>query len=351
MNVTVLAVDGVFDSGLSIVLDVLTTANELGRTQPNAASFEITAVGTGAEVRTAHGLRFPTTPLAAPTRRPELVAIPAVGEKDPAALVGVVRDHPALPWLTGLHADGVPLAAACTATFLLGEAGLLDGRRATTSWWLGTAFRKRYPAVDLDESHILTRSGTLTTAGAAFSHIDLALSIVADSSPALAELVARYLTATPRSLQSAFVVPAVLTRPDPVLTAYETWVREHLDEPIQISRAARAIGVSERSLQRATAAEIGMSPIQLVHHIRVDHAMHLLRTTNRTVHSITAAVGYRNVATLRTLMRRHHGATPAEVRRVRRPRGLTARRPERPGGLSGRTCPPAGPAGRGRRDR
>jgi transcriptional regulator GlxA family with amidase domain len=316
MRVAVLAADGVFDSGLSIVLDVLGTANELGRTLPNAAAFEITAVGTGSEVRTAYGMRLATTPLAELADRPELVAVPALGEKDPAALVDVVRGHPALPWLAELAAAGVPLAAACTATFLFGEAGILDGRPATTSWWLGSAFRRRYPAVRLDESQILTRAGNLTTAAAAFAHIDLALSIVADSSPALAEHVARYLVASPRSLQSAFVVPAVLTRSDPVLTAYETWVRAHLAEPMQVGRVARAIGVSERSLQRATAAQIGMSPIQLVHHIRIEHAVHLLRTTDRSLQSITTAVGYRNVSTLRTLMRRHGDTTPGEVRRA-----------------------------------
>jgi transcriptional regulator GlxA family with amidase domain len=245
-----------------------------------------------------------------------LVAVPALGEKDPAALVDAVHGHPALPWLAELAAAGIPLAAACTATFLFGEAGILDGRSATTSWWLGSAFRRRYPAVRLDESQILTRAGHLTTAAAAFAHIDLALSIVADSSPALAEQVARYLVASPRSLQSAFVMPAVLTRSDPVLTAYESWVRAHLAEPIQVGRAARAIGVSERSLQRATAAQIGMSPIQLVHHIRIEHAVHLLRTTDRSLQSITTAVGYRNVSTLRTLMRRHGNTTPAEVRRA-----------------------------------
>ena len=85
-----LAADGVFDSGLSIVLDVLGTANELGRTLPNAAAFEITAVGTGSEVRTAYGMRLATTPLAELADRPELVAVPALGEKDPAALVDVV---------------------------------------------------------------------------------------------------------------------------------------------------------------------------------------------------------------------------------------------------------------------
>jgi transcriptional regulator GlxA family with amidase domain len=316
MRVTVLAGDGVFDSGLSIVLDVLGTANELGRTLPNAATFEVTAVSTGEEVRTAQGMRLRTTPIGRLTAPPELVAVPALGEKDPVALVDAVRGHPALPWLQRLDRDRVPLAAACTATFLLGEAGILDGRPATTSWWLGAAFRNRYPAVELDESRILARAGHLTTAAAAFAHIDLALAIVRDSSPALAELVARYLVASPRSLQSTFVVPTVLTRPDPVLTAYETWVREHLAEPIQVPRAAKAIGVSERSLQRATAAQLGMSPIQLVHHIRVDHALHLLRTTDRSLHSITTAVGYRNVGTLRALMRRHADSTPAAIRRA-----------------------------------
>ena len=311
-----LAADGVFDSGLSIVLDVLGTANELGRTLPNAAAFEITAVGTGSEVRTAYWMRLGTTPLAELADRPELVVVPALGEKDPAALVDVVRGHPAVPWLAELAAARVPLAAACTATFLFGEAGILDGRAATTSWWLGSTFRRRYPAVRLDESQILTRAGNLTTAAAAFAHIDLALSIVADSRPALAEHVARYLVASPRSLQSAFVVPAVLTRSDPVLTAYESWVRAHLAEPMQVGRVARAIGVSERSLQRATAAQIGMSPIQLVHHIRIEHAVHLLRTTDRSLQSFSTAVGYRNVSTLRTLMRRHGDTTPGEVRRA-----------------------------------
>jgi transcriptional regulator GlxA family with amidase domain len=316
MRVAVLAADGVFDSGLSIVLDVLGTANELGRALPNAAAFEITAVGTGAETRTAYGMRLGTTPMGELPAPPELVAVPALGEKDPAALVGAVRGHPALPWLAELAGAGVPLAAACTATFLFGEAGILDGKAATTSWWLGSAFRQRYPAVRLDESQILARAGHLTTAAAAFAHIDLALSIVADSSPALAEHVARYLVASPRSLQSAFVMPAVLTRADPVLTAYETWVRAHLAEPVQVGRAARAVGVSERSLQRATAAQLGMTPIQLVHHIRVEHAVQLLRSTDRGLQSIAAAVGYRNVSTLRTLMRRHADTTPAEVRRA-----------------------------------
>ena len=164
---------------------------------------------------------------------------------------------------------------------LLAEAGVLDGLLATTSWWLGPAFRRRYTAVRLDESRTLARDGRVTTAGAAFAHIDLALSIVAQESPTLADLVARYLVIGDRPSQAISAVPSHLAGDDPVVTAFERWVRDHIADPLQISRAAAAIGVSERTLQRTTAAVLGMSPIDFVDEIRLDEATFLLCTTSR----------------------------------------------------------------------
>ncbi len=194
-------------------------------------------------------------------------------------MVDIVRDHPALAYVAAVHTACSALAAACTGTFFLAEAGVLDGLLATTSWWR-PAFRRRDAAVRLDESRTLARDGRVTTAGAAFAHIDLALSIVAHESPALAEMVARYLVIGDRPSQAIFAVPFHLAGTDPTVAAFERWVRGHVAEPLQISRVAAAIGVSERTLQRTTAAVLGMSPIDFLHEIRLDED--LLSTTGVT---------------------------------------------------------------------
>ena len=243
MMITVLAVPDLFDSGLSSVLDVLAAANALREeVATSVPPFDVTVAGTEASVRTGHGLRVATQPLTDLGIVPDVVVMPAVGcsLKSSRQVVDIVRNHPVLAHVTALHIAGSALAAACTGTFFLAEAGVLDGLLATTSWWLGPAFRRRYVAVRLDESRTLARDGRVTTAGAAFAHIDLALSIVAQESPALADMVARYLVIGDRPSQAIFAVPSHLAAADPAMTAFERWVRGHVAEPLQISRAAAA---------------------------------------------------------------------------------------------------------------
>ncbi|MDI3315136.1 MAG: helix-turn-helix domain-containing protein [Mycobacterium sp.] len=306
MRIAVVALDGVFDSGLSVVLDVLTTANSmrenLGAAPP---AFEVTVVGLTAEARTGQGLRVETVPLSAVTALPELVVIPALSAKSADQILTLVSKHPLLGWLRTTHAAGAGVAAACTGTFLLAESGILDGRTATTSWWLGPAFRQRYPAVQLDDASTLVVDGTITTAGAAFAHIDLAVSIVHRHSPALSEFASRFLMAGERQSQFACAMPSILADSDPMIAAFERWVRNHLDEPVRVSDMAQRLGVSERTLQRATMRVLGISPLKFVQKIRLDQATFLLQTSNRSATSVAAAVGYQNVASLRRLVRRN----------------------------------------------
>jgi transcriptional regulator GlxA family with amidase domain len=321
MRIAVLALDGTFDSGLSIVLDVLANANALRENVPGAPpAFEVTPVGVGSSARTGQGLRLETMPLPDLDRAPDLLVVPAVAVKTGPEVIDAVREHQALTWIETLCGAGSALAAACSGTFFLAEAGVLDGRMATTSWWLGPAFRDRYRHVRLDESKTLARDGQVTTAGAAFAHIDLALSIVARQSPALADLVGRFLLTGERRSQAAFAVPALLAAADPTVTAFERWVRDHLDEPLQIGQVAQALSVSERTLQRATSAVLGMSPMDFLQEIRLDQATFLLRTTGLTAEAVAAAVGYQNVGTLRALVRRRRGSS---IRALRQGRPLT----------------------------
>ena len=315
MKLAVFAVDGMFDSGLSVVLDVLSSANALHSDVCGAPSpIDVTVVGLSESVTTGHGLRIHTTPARELEPAPDIVVMPAPGVKESHHVIGLVADHPILSWISTMAEEGTALAAACTGTFFLAESGVLDGLRATTSWWLGPAFRKRYPAVELNETSTLIHDGRVTTAGAAFAHIDLALSIVRQQSPALAELVSRHLLIGDRPSQAAFAIPSMLAGADPVLTAFELWVRRNLANPLPLKSIAGALGVSERTLQRVSTSVVGMSPMDFVHEIRLDQATFLLRTTTMSAEAIARAVGYQHVGTLRALIRRRRGSTLAGLR-------------------------------------
>jgi transcriptional regulator GlxA family with amidase domain len=160
---------------------------------------------------------------------------------------------------------------------------------------------------------VITCEG-ITTAGAAFGHIDLALAIVRAGSPSLADLVARYLVVDERPAQSAYTIPSALAQSDPTVAAFERWIREHLAEPISMADAAKAVGVSERTLQRSVRRTTGTPPIRFVQDLRIERARHLLRTTGLSMEVISQKVGYQRPDTLRVLLRERTGKTASALR-------------------------------------
>lgn len=300
MRIGVLVVDGVFDTGLASILDTFETANELA----GEVRYQVTVISPRARVKTHHGLAVPVSE--PPARAPELVVVPALACKQPDTILAALArpDVGELVALIQRYARRSRVAAACTGTFVLGAAGVLDGRRATTTWWLGPAFRARFPAVDLAESEMLVCDAHTMTAGAALAHLDLALAVIRERSPELASLVARYLLIDDRPSQAAYVVPSHVAHDDDVVKRFERWIREHLGEAFELARAARAVGASERTLQRRIRAVLGKPPIAFVQELRLERAVHLLRVTKDSVDDIASAVGYEDGSTLRTLLRK-----------------------------------------------
>ncbi len=318
MEVAVLVCDGVFDSGLAAILDVLDTANAMAGEIGEAPSWHVTAVGSRRQVPTGTGHLVTTFPLARAAQA-DLLIVPAVPERQPQALLDIVSGDQTLParnLIARTRERGAAIASACAGTFLLAEAGVLDGLRATTTWWLAPAFRARYPAVQVDQSQMVITSDGITTAGAAFGHLDLALAIVRAGSPALADLVARYLVIDERPSQSAYVIPSALAQSDPTVAAFERWARARLAEPASIPRAAQSIGVSERTLQRAVQRTLGTSPIHFIQDLRIEQAIHLLRTTGLSLETISRKVGYEHPNTLRVLLRERTGKTTTSLRSI-----------------------------------
>jgi transcriptional regulator GlxA family with amidase domain len=209
---------------------------------------------------------------------------------------------------------GALTATACIGTFVLAEAGLLDGEEATTTWWLSPLFRQRYPRVRLDESRILVQSNTMLTAGAALSHLDLALALIRRASPELANLTARYLVVDVRTSQSIYSIPNHLAHADPLIQQFERWARGRLAEGFSLDQAAQALATSKRTLARRMESVLGKSPLAFFQDLRIERAVHLLRTTRASVDQIAAKVGYAEGVTLRALLRRKLGRSVHELR-------------------------------------
>ena len=318
MKVFVLALENVFDTGLATVLDAFQTANELADLSGLSSSrFDVTVVGVRKHVKTSQGFTVPIRP--AGKRGPDCVVVPAIGFKMPDALQRAlerpdIRD--AAEVLRQWAERGATMSAACIGTFVLAESGLLDDQDATTTWWLAPLFRTRYPTVRLDESHMLVKSGQVVTAGAALSHMDLALWLIRQHSPKLAAVTAKYLIVDSRPSQSAYVLTDHLIHTDPLVERFERWARTRLAHGFSLDEAAKAVASSKRTLARRMQAVLGKSPLSYFQSLRVERAVHLLKTGNESVDQIAARVGYADGVTLRTLLRRRLGYGIREIRRA-----------------------------------
>lgn len=315
MRITILALEGFFDTGLSVVREAFGVANKIGP-MIGAPKFEVSVVGVRRHVRSALGLSLPVQAIA-PRPKPDWIVVPAVYAPMPEEMIATLERldvKAATRELLKWHAAGVRIAASCMGVFIVAETGLLDRRDVTTTWFLAPLFRQRYPNVRLDETRMLVPTDIGVTAGAAMGHLDLALWLIRKSSPALAEMVSRYLLADIRSSQAAYIIPNHLAQADPLVARFERWSREHLKTGFSLEQAASALGITPRSLQRRCEAVLGKSPLSYFQDLRVERARALLHGSRLGVDLIAAEVGYVDGATLRTLLRQRLGRGVRELR-------------------------------------
>ena len=316
MRIFVLALEDVFDTGLTVLLDAISLANRFAASQGGKAPFDLSVVGVKKRVRSAHGMTIPVVSI--PTgRAPDWVIVPALATGTPELLVPALERpdvKKAKAQLLAWHAQGTQLGASCIGTFLLADAGLLDHQEATTTWWLAPLFRQRYPKVSLDESRMLVPCEIGVTAGAAMGHLDLALWLIRKTSPELASVVSRYLLADIRSLQAPYIIPNHLAQADPLILRFERWARDHLKQGFSLQEAANALATSTRTLQRRCEAVLGKSPLSYFQDLRVERAQSLIHGSNLDLEAIASEVGYEDGATLRTLLRQRLGRGVRDLR-------------------------------------
>jgi transcriptional regulator GlxA family with amidase domain len=313
MKAGVVILDGYFGSAVSAVLDILATA-EFARPAVDSSiqPLEVEIVAPRRRVVSTSGLTITATRSLRELDDLDLLVVPALGTLTSADTVARLDEAPAraaVRALKGIDPTSCQVAAACTGVFLLAETGLLDDRKATTTWFLAPTFRTRYPQVHLDLDRMVIADGPTLTAGAAFAHIDLSLAVLRRISVQLTQHVARLLLIDERPAQAAYIVYDYLQHDDPLVVAFEAHVRQHLDKPFEVTTAAHAIGTTRRTLERRTRHVLGMSPLDIVQQLRLERASHLRRTTNLSTDAIAARVGYASAEALRALRRRTYSAS------------------------------------------
>jgi transcriptional regulator GlxA family with amidase domain len=310
MKIGLLVTDGCFGSGLAALLDILAAADGLrADVDRSIPAIETVVAGARRHVTTAgSGMRITTQRTLKELDDLDVAVVPALGTMSGAATEDALdsaNGQSLVRAVRSIDPATTRLAAACTGVFAVAQAGAADGRRATTTWFLVPTFRRRFPAVALDLDSMVVIDGQLITAGAAFAHIDLALALVRGLSADLAQRVARLLVIDERPSQAAYVAYDQMAHDDPLVLAFERYVRAHLAEPFGVGDVAATLGVTRRTLERKTRQALGVSPLELVQRLRVQRAEHLRRCGDLSIEQVARQVGYANAATLRVIRRRH----------------------------------------------
>jgi len=216
---------------------------------------------------------------------------------------------------------GVRVASVCSGAFILAEAGLLDGRRATTHWRRTRQFLAAYPNVKLEPDRIFIRDGNIWSSAGISAGIDLALALVAeDFGDEIAQQTARQLVLYHRRSggQSQFSSLLELKAPSGRFGALLGWAREHLDAPLTVEDLAEQAGMSSRHFTRAFIAETGTTPSKAVERLRIEVARQRVQSSCEAIELVAQSVGFRDPERMRRAFIRAFGQPPQSLRRAAR---------------------------------
>ncbi|MBR1143363.1 GlxA family transcriptional regulator [Bradyrhizobium sp. AUGA SZCCT0431] len=226
-----------------------------------------------------------------------------------------------LAFVRALARRGVRVASVCSGAYVLAEAGLLDGRRATTHWQRTRHFVSAYPKVKLEADRIYTRDGNVWTSAGISAGIDLALAmVVEDYGDEIAQRTAKQLVLYHRRSggQSQFSSLLELKSPTGRFGPLLAWAREHLDAPLTVEDMAEQAGMSSRHFTRAFIAETGTTPSKAVERLRIEVARQRVQSSSEAIERVAETTGFRDPERMRRAFIRAFGQPPQSLRRAAR---------------------------------
>jgi transcriptional regulator GlxA family with amidase domain len=315
-KIAVALIDGVAPFELGVVCE----AFGVDRSAQGLPRYEFTVVAVDpGPIRTTVGFTIHAPHDLGPLDEADLIAVPAAAPHD--------RNYRKAPLLDALRRAvdrGARVMSVCSGAFVLGAAGLLDGRRCTTHWMHSDELQRAYPEAKVDPDVLYVADGPVLTSAGTAAGLDLCLHIIREEhGAAVANAVARRMVVPPhRDGGQAQYVETPLPPPRiDTLEAVLTWMAGHLDEELTVESLAARAHMSPRTFARRFRAETGTTPYHWITGQRVLLAQRLLEETDETVDVIAEHTGFGNAAVLRHHFGRWRGTTPQAYRRTfqRRP--------------------------------
>lgn len=325
MNITILMADQCSSTSVAASLEFFETANVLYHyttqkgahsEQPSSPLFNIeTASMDGRQVACTGGLRLTPDKHVADVRSPQLIIVPGFMFN----ILGVLTSlSEMIQWLRQQHQQGCYIASMCTGSFVTAQAGLLDGRHATTHWVFSEQFAKRFPKVKLQTERTVTDDGQIMCSGGSTSGSDLLLHLIRKfSSPQLAAECAKKLLVdvSARSQTPYSSTTFKKNHTDAEILKIQIWLENRIASNIVMEQVAEEFGLSIRNFIRRFKEATEQTPIQYLQNLRIEKAKLLLENSQEAFDQITLQVGYEDGNSFRRLFKQRVGLAPSAYRK------------------------------------
>lgn len=316
----ILALDGSLMASLGFPEDAFVITNALAqiRGDHRAPKFEsvIFSARKSRSARLASGLVL--YDLAAPPEALDAILVPGIMHKSVSELLELrLKLAPEARFLQQQLTLGVRLVFACSSSFVFAHTGIMNGRRATTSWWLAAAFRKIHPEVLLQAESMQVDDGLITSLGAGSAEQDFIMRLIREQgSEALVQQTRRMMMLdAERQSQAPYLSEAMIDQPrDSMSEKAVVYLQKNLAKDISVLDLAKYCGTTERSLLRHFRIQFNLSPREYIQKQRIERAKVLLESTQLSLDEIIERCGYSDLASFRKLFKRETSMTPGEYR-------------------------------------
>ena len=318
-HVTIIAIPGALGSCITIPLEMLSAANDIARARKQSnklVTIELASGNGESKISLSGGLNIVCENKLADIDRSDLIFVPGIWGNPRSS----VRQLPTMhQWLKTQYQAGSTICSIVTGSFFLAEAGLLDGKAATTHWRFFDQFQQQYPQVKLQRKRFITSADRLFCTGSVNAARDIMLHFVQQLyGESIANEISRQFTHELKRSYESLLLNKDQNRShhDEEIIKIQEWLYDNFQRQLQISELASRFQLSVRSLNRRFKLATNTTPLQYLHELRITHGKELLKQSNLAISEVADMVGYQDASYFTSLFKKLNKVTPNEYRNL-----------------------------------